>query len=151
MWKKLISLPKRLWSGYYGNGLRINVISLIFAPTPGMQNRIGKTVPEFPLAVMPTGLDDSFYIEDEEDKNDPQTISWEEKNGHYSVPYQRLEEEKNPIFLWMNQRLKEKLPFSFRVLLLGERSMRKELEVLAEQMGLSDTMSLSGKYIPMRM
>ena len=29
------------------------------------------------MAVLPTGLDDSFYIEDEEkDKNDPQTISW---------------------------------------------------------------------------
>ena len=40
--------------------------------------------------------------------------------------------------------MKEKLPFSFRVLLLGEGSMRKELEVLAEQMGLSDTVVFLG-------
>ena len=96
---------------------------------------------EVSMAVLPTGLDDSFYIEDEEKtKTIRRQYLGEEKNGHLFCSVSRLEEEKNPIFLLNGIRcLKEKLPFSFRVLLLGEGSMRKELEVLAEQMGLSDT------------
>ena len=91
-------------------------------------------------------MDDSFYIEDEEKtKTIRRQYLGEEKNGHLFCSVSRLEEEKNPIFLLNGIRcLKEKLPFSFRVLLLGEGSMRKELEVLAEQMGLSDTVVFLG-------
>lgn len=101
---------------------------------------------EVSMAVLPTGLDDSFYIEDEEKtKTIRRQYLGEEKNGHLFCSVSRLEEEKNPIFLLNGIRcLKEKLPFSFRVLLLGEGSMRKELEVLAEQMGLSDTVVFLG-------
>ena len=52
------------------------------------------------MAVLPTGLDDSFYIEDEEKtKTNPQTISWgREKTDILFCSVSRLEEEKNRYF-----------------------------------------------------
>lgn len=146
MWrKKLIRFAKDTVIPGYMKWFT-NKCDLIFAPTPGMQNRIRENGTEVPMAVLPTGLDDSFYIEDEEKtKTIRRQYLGEEKNGHLFCSVSRLEEEKNPIFLLNGIRcLKEKLPFSFRVLLLGEGSMRKELEVLAEQMGLSDTVVFLG-------
>ena len=127
MWrKKLIWFAKETVIPEYMKWFT-NKCDLIFAPTPGMQNRIRENGTEVSMAVLPTG-----YL-------------GEEKNGHLFCSVSRLEEEKNPIFLLNGIRcLKEKLPFSFRVLLLGEGSMRKELEVLAEQMGLSDTVVFLG-------
>lgn len=146
MWrKKLIWFAKETVIPGYMKWFT-NKCDLIFAPTPGMQNRIRENGTEVSMAVLPTGLDDSFYIEDEEKtKTIRRQYLGEEKNGHLFCSVSRLEEEKNPIFLLNGIRcLKEKLPFSFRVLLLGEGSMRKELEVLAEQMGLSDTVVFLG-------
>lgn len=146
MWrKKLIRFAKDTVIPGYMKWFT-NECDLIFAPTPGMQNRIRENGTEVSMAVLPTGLDDSFYIEDEEKtKTIRRQYLGEEKNGHLFCSVSRLEEEKNPIFLLNGIRcLKEKLPFSFRVLLLGEGSMRKELEVLAEQMGLSDTVVFLG-------
>ena len=146
MWrKKLIWFAKETVIPEYMKWFT-NKCDLIFAPTPGMQNRIRENGTEVSMAVLPTGLDDSFYIEDEEKtKTIRRQYLGEEKNGHLFCSVSRLEEEKNPIFLLNGIRcLKEKLPFSFRVLLLGEGSMRKELEVLAEQMGLSDTVVFLG-------
>ena len=76
MWrKKLIRFAKDTVVPGYMKWFT-NKCDLIFAPTPGMQNGSGKTVRRFHGSAA-TGLDDSFYIEDEEkDKNDPQTISW---------------------------------------------------------------------------
>lgn len=123
-----------------------NQCDLVFAPTPGMQNRIRENGTEVPMAVMPTGLDDSFYLEDKEKTRAiRRTYLGDEKSGHLFCSVSRLEEEKNPVFLLKGIRcLKEKLPFSFRVLLLGEGSMRSELEILAGRMGLEDTVVFLG-------
>lgn len=123
-----------------------NQCDLVFAPTPGMQNRIRENGTEVPMAVMPTGLDDSFYLEDKEKTRAiRRTYLGDEKSGHLFCSVSRLEEEKNPVFLLKGIRcLKEKLPFSFRVLLLGEGSMRNELEILAGRMGLEDTVVFLG-------
>ena len=140
MWrKKLIWFAKETVIPGYMKWFT-NKCDLIFAPTPGMQNRIRENGTEVSMAVLPTGLDDSFYIEDEEKtKTIRRQYLGEEKNGHLFCSVSRLEEEKNPIFLLNGIRcLKEKLPFSFRVLLLGEGSMRKELEVLAGNISNED-------------
>ena len=123
-----------------------NRCDLVLAPTPGMQARIRGNGTEVPMAVMPTGLDESFYIEEQEKTEEIRRIYLGgSKAEHLFCSVSRLEEEKNPVFLLKGiQRLKQKLLDPFRVLLLGEGSMRSELEKMAEQMGLSDTVVFSG-------
>ena len=100
MWrKKLIWFAKETVIPEYMKWFT-NKCDLIFAPTPGMQNRIRENGTEVSMAVLPTGLDDSFYIEDEEKtKTIRRQYLGEEKNGHLFCSVSRLEEEKNPIFL----------------------------------------------------
>lgn len=126
-----------------------NRCDLVLAPTPGMQARIRGNGTEVPMAVMPTGLDESFYIEEQEKTEEiRRTYLGGSKAEHLFCSVSRLEEEKNPVFLLKGiQRLKQKLRAPFRVLLLGEGSMRSELEKMAEQMGLSDTVVFSGNIL----
>ena len=65
MEKRADSLGKRICGSGYMRWFT-NQCDLVFAPTPGMQNRIRENGTEVPMAVMPTGLDDSFYLEDKE-------------------------------------------------------------------------------------
>lgn len=72
-----------------------NKCDLIFAPTPGMQNRIRENGTEVSMAVLPTGLDDSFYIEDEEKtKTIRRQYLGKRKTDIYSVPSQGWRKKK---------------------------------------------------------
>lgn len=75
-----------------------NKCDLIFVPTPGMQNRIRENGTEVSMAVLPTGLDDSFYIEDEEKtKTIRRQYLGKRKTDIYSVPSQGWRKKKSDI------------------------------------------------------
>ncbi len=146
MWRRgLIRLAKeKIVPGYMK--WFTNQCDMVLAPTAGMQARIRKNGTVVPMAVMPTGLADEFYREDPQRTREIRRkyLGANEKM-HLFCSVSRLEEEKNPVFLLKGiQRLKEKLPEDFKVLLLGEGSMRPKLEELAEKLCLDTTVIFMG-------
>lgn len=115
-----------------------NQCDLVLAPTFSMQEAMRNGGTRTPTAIFPTGLEDSFYIRDEV-KSAAVRAQYLQGRKHLFCTVSRLEEEKNPRFMLQGiARLKERMEESFRVLLIGEGSMRDELEKMAEELGISD-------------
>ena len=115
-----------------------NQCDLILAPTFSMQEAMRKSGTRTPTAIFPTGLEDSFYIKDEE-KCTALRQQYLQGRKHLFCTVSRLEEEKNPRFMLKGiARLKERMDESFRVLFIGEGSMRSELEKMAAELGISE-------------
>lgn len=121
-----------------------NQCDLILAPTASMQEAMRQGGTKTPTAVFPTGLEDSFYIRD-----DQKAAALREKylqgRKHLFCTVSRLEEEKNPKFLLRGiARLKERMEESFRLLYIGEGSMREELEKMAAELGIAEEVIFAG-------
>lgn len=115
-----------------------NQCDLVLAPTFSMQEAMRNGGTRTPTAIFPTGLEDSFYIRDEE-KSAAVRAQYLQGRKHLFCTVSRLEEEKNPRFMLQGiTRLKERMEESFRVLFIGEGSMRDELEKMAEELGISE-------------
>lgn len=115
-----------------------NQCDLVLAPTFSMQEAMRNGGTRTPTAIFPTGLEDSFYIRDEE-KSAAVRAQYLQGRKHLFCTVSRLEEEKNPRFMLQGiARLKERMEESFRVLFIGEGSMRDELEKMAEELGISE-------------
>lgn len=147
-WKKqLIRLAKELVVPSYMRWFT-NRCDFVFAPSAGMLERIRRGGTCVPMAVLPTGLDEKFFLEDR--KRTAGIRSRFVKQGeHLFCTVSRMEEEKNPVFLLKGiQRLREKFEErnagDFKVLFIGDGSMRGELERMAEEMGLGDTIVFLG-------
>lgn len=121
-----------------------NQCDLVLAPTAGMMKRIREKGTDVPMAVFPTGLETEFYLEYPKEAQQIRRAYLPEE-GYLFCTTGRLEEEKNPRFLldgiW---ELKQKIKKPFRVLMIGDGSMRKELEEEARQRGIADVISFVG-------
>lgn len=121
-----------------------NQCDLVLAPTEGMMGRIRENGCDVPMAVFPTGLETEFYLEY------PKEAQWIRRKylpgeGYLFCTAGRLEEEKNPRFLLEGIReLKQRLEIPFHVLMIGDGSMRRELEEEARRGEISDVISFVG-------
>ncbi|MGC4018414.1 MAG: glycosyltransferase [Muricomes sp.] len=114
-----------------------NQCGLILAPTASMKKMISKGGTKTQTAVFPTGLEDSFYIQNEKEAKQIRKLYLQGRK-HLFCTVSRLEEEKNPRFMLKGiARLKERMGANFRVLFMGEGSMRNELEEMAEELGIA--------------
>lgn len=118
---------------------------LVLAPSAGMQDRIRQRGTRASTAVLPTGLKDAFYQEETEAAEAIRRKYMPVQEGYLFCTTGRLEKEKNLEFLLQGIcRLKERMQQSFRVLLIGEGSMRKELEQEADRLRVSDVVCFVG-------
>ena len=94
-----------------------NQCDLVLAPTAGMQKRIRENGTRTPMAVFPTGLEETFYQEHPKEAGEirrkymggQQNVSGR-TDGYMFCTAGRLEEEKNPHFLLNGiRKLKEKI------------------------------------------
>lgn len=121
-----------------------NQCDLVLAPTASMQRLLRNSGTKTSTAVFPTGLKDSFFLRDEEKI---QTIRQTYLQGrtHLFCTVSRLEQEKNPMFLLQGiAKLKEKMEESFRVLFVGDGSMREQLEKMAGELGITEEIIFLG-------
>lgn len=113
-----------------------NQCDLILAPTAGMQKQIRKNGTRIPIAVFPTGLAETFYLRRPQEASRIRS-KYISKEGSLFCTTGRLEEEKNPHFLLEGIReLKRRMKRPFRVLLIGDGSMRRELEAEAKRLDI---------------
>lgn len=125
-----------------------NQCDMVLAPTAGMMQRIRENGTNVPMAVFPTGLEDEFYLQ--YPKAAEQIRRKYIPEGRYLFcTTGRLEEEKNPWFLLrgireLKEQMRERLKAPFRVLLLGDGSIRMELEEEAHRLGISECVSFVG-------
>lgn len=121
-----------------------NQCDLILAPTASMQELMRNSGTKTPTAVFPTGLEDSFYIKDEK-KSEALRSMYLQGRNHLFCTVSRLEEEKNPKFLLNGiARLKERIGATFRMLYIGDGSMREELEDMAAELGIEEEVVFVG-------
>lgn len=114
-----------------------NQCDFVFAPTAGMQKILRESGTTTATAVFPTGLKDTFFIGNKT-KSEAIREKYVQEGEHLFCTVSRLEEEKNPRFILNGiARLKEKLKVPFRVLFIGDGSMREELEEMAKELGIS--------------
>ncbi|WP_122643710.1 glycosyltransferase [Luxibacter massiliensis] len=121
-----------------------NQCDLILSPSAGMADRIKKNGTKTRTAVFPTGLEDSFFIKEEE-KIKELRERFGSRCQYLFCTVSRLEEEKNPDFLLKGIAcLKEKIGGVFRVLFIGEGSMHSQLEKMAGDLGISKEVLFMG-------
>lgn len=142
--KKIIPLGReKLVPGY----MRwfTNQCDMVFAPTVGMHKRMRINGTKVPVAVLPTGLEDGFYIKHPEKSKEIRQRYISKEEGLLFCTAGRLEAEKNPEFLLQGiWQLKRKLRQEFKVLFIGDGSMRKELEQEAKQLDILDVVCFVG-------
>lgn len=131
-----------------------NQCDLVLAPTAGMQKRIRENGTRVPMAVFPTGLKDEFFqkcpqkatqIRQKYSPVQEYNEKRSEENSYLFCTTGRLEEEKNPRFLLKGiRKLKQSLDKPFRVLLIGDGSMRQELEQETIHLGIEQEVCFAG-------
>ncbi len=124
-----------------------NQCDLVLAPTAGMQKRIRENGARTPMAVFPTGLEESFYTEHPEKAEKIRSEYMGKREGYLFCTAGRLEEEKNPhFFLQGIKRLKEKMNGTFfKVLMIGNGSMTEALKEEAKELGIETEIVFVGK------
>lgn len=122
-----------------------NQCDMVFAPTAGMQKRIRQNGTKVPMAVLPTGLKDEFYMERPEEAKAIREEHLPDGRGVLFCTSGRLEKEKNLEFLLAGiQKLKGKLDMPFKVLLIGDGSRREALKRETEELGILDRVCFVG-------
>lgn len=121
-----------------------NRCDLILVPTAGMQQRIRENGTKVQTAVFPTGLAEDFYTECPKEA-DAVRRKYLPEDGILFCTTGRLEKEKNPEFLLEGiVKLKEKMKEPFRMLFIGDGSMRNELEQKVQKLGIADVVRFVG-------
>ncbi len=122
-----------------------NQCDMVFAPTAGMQKRIRKNGTKVPMAVLPTGLKEEFFLERPEEAKAIREKYLPDGKGFLFCTSGRLEKEKNLEFMLQGIRiLKSKLDMPFQVLLIGDGSRREALAQEAEELGILDRVCFVG-------
>lgn len=122
-----------------------NQCDMIFAPTVGMQKRIRQKGTKVPMAVLPTGLKDEFYMERPKEAKAIREEYLPDGRGFLFCTSGRLEKEKNLEFLLKGiRKLRGKLKLPFRVLLIGDGSRREVLKREAEELEILDKVCFVG-------
>lgn len=119
---------------------------LVLAPTVGMQKQIRENGTNTAIAVLPTGLSEKFYLKYPEEARQIRRNYLEGmEDGYLFCTTGRLENEKNPEFLLKGiGTLKKYLKKPFRVLLIGDGSMRRKLEQEAKEMKIQEEVCFLG-------
>ncbi len=121
-----------------------NRCDLVLAPTAGMQKRMRENGTYASTAVFPTGLTEEFYLEYPDEAQEIRK-TYLPDGGRLFCTTGRLEEEKNPRFLLEGIiKLKEKMAEPFQVLMIGDGSLRTELERETKEMGIEDVVRFPG-------
>lgn len=121
-----------------------NHCDLVLAPSVGMQEMICANGTHTPVSVFPTGLAEEFFICDEK-KSKELRKKYLGGKKHLLCTISRLEEEKNPRFLLYGiAEMKKILGPDFRLLYIGEGSEKKNLEMLAKELGISEEVVFIG-------
>lgn len=109
-----------------------NRCDLVLAPTKSLQEMIKERGTQTSTVIFPTGLEDSFYMQDQKEAGKLRK-TYLGGRSHLLGTVSRLEEEKNPAFILQGiVRLKEKIGNDFRVLFIGEGSMKNKLKRMTE-------------------
>lgn len=117
---------------------------LVIAPSAGMLKMMRRTGISVPAAVMPTGLDASFY---RPDAGRVREIRQKYGKGrkHLLITVSRLEKEKNYGFLLRGiAEIGKRLEDDFQVLIIGGGSRESELKVRASILGIRDRVTFMG-------
>ena len=120
---------------------------LIFAPTPTMAEYLEAQNLPVPVRVMPTGLSEQAYVQE---PSAAQTLREYFLDGkkYLLTTVSRLAKEKNFDFMLRGLAvLKEQIGDCFRLLLIGDGPERENLEILAQELGLSDNIRFLG-FLP---
>lgn len=122
-----------------------NQCDMVFAPTAGMQKRIRENGTKAPMAVLPTGLKDEFYLERPEEAKAVREEYLPDGKGFLFCTSGRLEKEKNLEFILKGIcKLRAKLDIPFQVLLIGDGSRREALTQEAKELGILDRVCFVG-------
>ena len=117
---------------------------LVLAPSAGMEQILREYGVKTPLAVFPTGLEETFFRKD--------AARSREIRGQYGrgkrylfASVSRLEKEKNYGFLLRGiAELKRRMGDVFHVLVIGDGSQKSELKVRASILGIQDMVTFVG-------
>lgn len=113
-----------------------NQCDMVLAPTESIRKNMLGNGTETPVAIFPTGLEDSFY-EGNSKRSEEIRKEYTTGESHLFCTVSRLEEEKNPGFILQGiAELKRKLKKPFKVLLIGEGSMKSKLEKMATDLDI---------------
>ena len=121
-----------------------NRCDMVFAPSAGMQQMIRGYGVNTPIAIFPTGLDDSYF---RRNVKRAQEIRTEYSRGkkHLFVTVSRLEKEKNYGFLLRGiAELRQKAGDDFHVLIIGDGSQKSQLKVGTSILGIQDMVTFAG-------
>lgn len=121
-----------------------NQCDLVIAPSAGMMKMMRNRGISVPAAVMPTGLDASFY-RPEAGRVREIREKYGKNSKHLLITVSRLEREKNyGFFLRGIMEIEKRLGDDFHVLIIGEGSQQAELKVRASILGIRDKVTFLG-------
>ncbi len=117
---------------------------LVLAPSAGMQRVLRTYGMKSRSAVLPTGLEENFFLADQE-----RAVQIRRQYGkgkkYLLVTVSRLEKEKNYGFLLRGiAEIREKIGDDFHVLILGDGSQKSELKVRASFLGIQGMVTFAG-------
>lgn len=121
-----------------------NKCDLVLAPSAGMQQIIRGYGVDTPIAIFPTGLDESSFRKNARRSQEIRKQYGQGKK-HLLVTVSRLEKEKNYGFLLRGiAELKRETGDDFHVLIIGDGSQKSELKVRASILGIQDVVTFVG-------
>lgn len=122
-----------------------NACDLVFAPTKMMRDCLESYGTDTGIGILPTGLEDSSFLEDPEVSKAIRARYKGDKKYLFST-VARLEKEKNLDFLMEGAAaLKQRIGDCFRIMVIGEGSERGHLRELAGRLGIGDNIIFTGK------
>lgn len=118
---------------------------MVIAPTPLMKNYLDRIQSGTEVKVLPTGLpEESFYPEKEKAEQIRERLAGDKKYLFCTVA--RLAKEKNLDFLLRSMKIrKEECGSDFKLALIGDGPLRKELEKRAVLYGIGEEVLFVGK------
>lgn len=118
-----------------------NSCDLVFSPTNLIKDYLEETGVKSKIKVMPTGLDESYFKENEEVNEKVKFIREKYKGDkkYLFCTVSRLTKEKNLDFMikGLNE-LKEKIDDNFRLMIIGKGPYKRELEENINELGLQN-------------
>lgn len=121
-----------------------NQCSMVFAPSDDMQKHLGQRKVEAPVRVLPTGLLDQAFEQDQEASGAVRRKYLGEKK-HLICTVSRLEKEKNLYFLLRAaKKLKECMGEVFQLMIVGDGSETERLKDYAQELGIGSMVAFTG-------